>query len=328
MNAAAAQRSIVIGVDGSSGSRTALRWGLREAERRRAPVLLAHAFGPSLRQLKLGRGDRSTDQGIDSEALQRFHQGAERARLLLGRTGQQARATYPLLDVQTVAINERSGQGLVDCSRSADLLVVGTHGAGSFAAVVVGSTVMSVASRATCTVVAVPPPAGPHNDGHGIVVGVDPGAGHEAVLARAFAEAQLRHEALTVVHAVAGPSGTTAGTPTTGPASFLSLVAPLDDLTAELAARADALATVLAPWQARYPMVVVRRRVVHNHPPRALAAEAHGARLLVVGSRANGRRTHPLGSVSHAVLHLTTCPVAVVHPAIDLAIADRTVAAT
>ena len=56
MCAAATHRSIVIGVDGSSGSRTALRWGLREAERRRVPVLVAHAFGPSLRELKLGRG--------------------------------------------------------------------------------------------------------------------------------------------------------------------------------------------------------------------------------------------------------------------------------
>jgi nucleotide-binding universal stress UspA family protein len=325
MSTPAAHRTIVIGLDGSAGSRTALSWGLREAERRRVPVLLAHAFGPSLRELRLGH---RSSRAVDREALQRFHEGAEAARILLSRTGEQARATHPMLDLETVAINERAGKGLVECSRSADLLVVGTHGAGSFAAVVVGSTVMSVASRAACTVVAVPPPTGPASGGRGIVVGVDPGAGHDAVLARAFAEADLLHEPLTAVHAVARPSGRATCIPTTALATVLPLPAPFGDITTEPTAQAAALAAVLAPWQARYPRVTVRWRVVHNHAPRALAAEAHGARLLVVGSRANGRRSHPLGSVSHAVLHLASCPVAVVHPAIDLVAADRVVAHT
>jgi nucleotide-binding universal stress UspA family protein len=295
--------TIVIGVDGSAGSRAALRWGLREAERRRVPVLIAHTFGPSLRDLHLGRGqDGPTD-------LRRFHEGAERARTLLGRAGQQARASFPLLDIETVAINERPSLGLVEVSRRADLLVVGTHGAGSFAAVLVGSTVMSVASRSYCTVVAVPAPTGDAATRRGVVVGVDLRTESDAVLDRAFAEAHRHREPLTALHAWCETAA--GGGPT--------LVTNRLDVSNEIAVRQAALASVLAPWQERYPDLDVRHHVVAGHPPRALAAAAHHARLLVVGCRSTGRgQTRPLGTVSHAVLHLTGCPVAVVHPTVDL----------
>lgn len=313
MDPAGATRTIVIGVDGSPGSRSALRWGLREAERRRAPVLLAHSFGPSLRDLK-------RHGTVDPAELRRFHAGAERARALLTRTGAQARATYPLLDVETVAVNERPGAGLVACSRRADLLVLGTHGAASFAAVTVGSTLTHVASHATCTVVAVPPPASDEATARGIVVGVDLHGDSEVVLARAFAEAELRHEPLTVVHAATGQTTRTPAVPRPSSPGGGAV-----DVSAATLAALSSLLTLLAPWQARYPKVAVRRHVVHSQPPRALTAEATGSRLLVVGARATSRSRYPLGSVSHAVLHLATCPVAVVHTAIDLSGADRLV---
>ena len=75
-----------------------------------------------------------------------------------------------------------------------------------------------------------------------------------------------------------------------------------------------ALAESMAGWAEKYPDVEVSRRLVHEHPVRALAAAAKDARLLVVGCRGRGAlRTMLLGSVSHGVLHLATCPVAVVH---------------
>jgi nucleotide-binding universal stress UspA family protein len=305
---AAAASTVVIGVDGSGGSRAALRWGLREAERRRVPVLIAHTFGPSLRDLTIGRNDAGPAD------LRRFHEGAERARTLLARAGQQARASFPLLDVETVAVNERPSLGLVEVSRGADLLVVGTHGAGSFAAVLVGSTVMSVASHAYCTVVAVPAATSDPSLRRGVVVGVDLQPGPTAVLARAFAEAHRHHEPVNALHVWATPPSP----------SLETSAAHRLDVASHLAERSAELADVLAPWRERYPTVVVHDQVVAGHPPRALAAAAQHARLLVVGCRTTGRgRTRPLGAVSHAVLHLSGCPVAVVHPAIDLTGAGR-----
>jgi nucleotide-binding universal stress UspA family protein len=74
------------------------------------------------------------------------------------------------------------------------------------------------------------------------------------------------------------------------------------------------LAESLAGWSERYPDVSVYRRVVNDHPVRALSAAADGAELLVVGCRGlNAIRSMLLGSVSHGVLHLSSCPVAVVH---------------
>ena len=78
--------------------------------------------------------------------------------------------------------------------------------------------------------------------------------------------------------------------------------------------RADAwLAESLAGWQEKYPDVLVRSGVVREHPAAGLVAEAASAQLLVVGNR--GRHALAgtlLGSVSQAVLHHATCPVAVV----------------
>jgi nucleotide-binding universal stress UspA family protein len=79
-----------------------------------------------------------------------------------------------------------------------------------------------------------------------------------------------------------------------------------------------ALAESLAGWSEKYPDVEVDRRVVLGQPVQTLVDAADGAQLLVVGSRGRGAvRSALLGSVSHGVAHLATCPVAVVHTAED-----------
>jgi nucleotide-binding universal stress UspA family protein len=73
------------------------------------------------------------------------------------------------------------------------------------------------------------------------------------------------------------------------------------------------LAESLAEHTARYPDVRVTRLVGFEPPARALAAQADGAALLVVGSHGRGAlRSALLGSVSHAMIYHAPCPVAVV----------------
>ena len=51
---ASTARAVVIGVDGSPGSESALRWGLDLATREHAPVRLVHAFEPSMHDMRIG----------------------------------------------------------------------------------------------------------------------------------------------------------------------------------------------------------------------------------------------------------------------------------
>jgi nucleotide-binding universal stress UspA family protein len=75
------------------------------------------------------------------------------------------------------------------------------------------------------------------------------------------------------------------------------------------------LAERLAGWGGKYPDVEVRRVVVRDRPAHALIeqATATAAQLVVVGSHGRGSAAGlVLGSVSHAVLHHSPCPVAIV----------------
>jgi nucleotide-binding universal stress UspA family protein len=64
-------------------------------------------------------------------------------------------------------------------------------------------------------------------------------------------------------------------------------------------------------WPDRFPTVPVRRVVEHDRPAAALIAAALTAELLVVGHRQRGLLDR-LGSVAHAVVHRSVCPVLVV----------------
>ena len=62
------------------------------------------------------------------------------------------------------------------------------------------------------------------------------------------------------------------------------------------------------------PGVTLTQEVVEGHAAQVLLDAVTGSDLLVVGSRGHGGFAGALlGSISHGVLHLADCPVAVVH---------------
>ena len=66
--------------------------------------------------------------------------------------------------------------------------------------------------------------------------------------------------------------------------------------------------------------------VIAGAPAKAIAdvAAARKADEIVVGSRGHGRARALLGSVSHELIHLATCPVTVIpERAVDATAADR-----
>jgi nucleotide-binding universal stress UspA family protein len=136
---------IVVGVDGSDSSVEALRWAARQAVLGGdgvtaiavwnwptsfgwAPAYPSE-FSPS------GDADRVLREAIDA-----------------------VRPEFPTLEIRTRVVEGRAAQVLVQLSRDADLLVVGSRGHGEFAGMLIGSVSEHCVTSAACPVVVVRPP--------------------------------------------------------------------------------------------------------------------------------------------------------------------------
>jgi nucleotide-binding universal stress UspA family protein len=175
--------------------------------------------------------------------------------------------------------------------------VVGERGLGGVARLVVGSVSVGVSGHALCPVVVVR--GAPAREGP-VVVGVDGTGAAEAAVGFAYEEAALRRAPLLAVHAWRD-----------GPAE----PAPVPDRAAVEERGRAVLAERLAGWGAKYPDVEVVRLVAREAAADLLVEQSAGAALVVVGSRGRGALTGlVLGSVGHALLHRSGCPVAVLRP--------------
>lgn len=142
---------IVVGVDNSPGAKAALRFALDEARLRHATLRAVHAwqFG------YIGApGIEATSTMLGAE-LDDVRRGAEAA---LERTLREA-----IPDTGDVGLERRVVEGaaapvLIDESRGADLLVVGSRGLGGFRGLLLGSVGQQCAHHAACPVVIVPHP--------------------------------------------------------------------------------------------------------------------------------------------------------------------------
>jgi nucleotide-binding universal stress UspA family protein len=285
-------RTVIIGHDGSRGADSAMAWGLQHARRRRAPVRVVRAFDAEMYQYGL--------TGLSLSVIDDMRAAADRD---LRAMREQARAAYPDLEIDAELRIDSATTMLVQLSEHAETVVVGSHGASATHLQLSGSTAMYVATHATCPVVAVPPERAA--DAEGVVVGVDGSPAAEAALGYAFEQAEELREPLTVVHAWIDPiTLTTLGAAMPVVPDPMSYARDQDTMLTEL----------LAGWGDKHPEVVVHRRVEHDHVVKGLVRASTGAALLVVGCRGRGAlASRLLGSVSHGVLHLASCPVAVVH---------------
>jgi nucleotide-binding universal stress UspA family protein len=137
-----------------------------------------------------------------------------------------------------------------------------------------------------------------------IVVGVDGSASSIAALNWALDEAELRG---VDVHAVMAWQSPVVYNPPNIMAVGMTVSG--DDLAAAAASEVSRLAT-----EARQDRkATITAEAVEGHPAEALLSSAHGASLLVVGSRGHGGFVGALlGSVSHHVVAHAKCPVVVI----------------
>jgi nucleotide-binding universal stress UspA family protein len=137
---------IVVGVDQSEGAKAALRFALEEARLRQAKLRVVHAwqFG------YIGAPGFEGSLPAVGGDLAEFHEAAEAA----------LDETLRGVVADGVAIERRVDQGaaasvLIEESRDADVLIVGSRGHGGFAQLLLGSVSQQCALHALCPVVIV-----------------------------------------------------------------------------------------------------------------------------------------------------------------------------
>ncbi|MET9885639.1 universal stress protein [Streptomyces sp. NPDC006430] len=281
---------VTVGVDGSPESRTAARWGAREAALRSVPLRLVHAVdwpvSPAMPRPDRAAADRWADE-------------------VLAEAAQELRLLHPKLDLTTRCLSGRPAAALAAEALDAGLLVLGSRGLGGLTGFLVGSVGMSTLAATETPAVLVrnaPDPYGPGPDASGeVVVGVDIHEAADRVLAFAFEEASRHDRALRAVHGWQLPA-------TYAYASF-----DPDDVREIGASVTQMLDDMLLPWRRKFPEVSVTTQALMGSAGRQLVQAATGADLVVVGRRV---RRSPLGAhlgaVAHAVLHHSAVPVAVV----------------
>lgn len=138
---------IVVGIDGSSHSAHALEWAIKEGAVQHAgvSVIIVHSVPASP-----WTGNPYILDGEPGD-LEKLRQHAE----------EMTQKATSQLDVQPASVSVYATTGypaqeLIDASRDADLVVVGSRGAGGFAQMIMGSVSSQVVQHAHCPVVVVP----------------------------------------------------------------------------------------------------------------------------------------------------------------------------
>jgi nucleotide-binding universal stress UspA family protein len=138
-------QTIVVGVDGSPGSRKALTWAAAEAAEHRADLVVVNVWEHTLLP---PAGSISVSERYVPDPSQRT--ADDLLQVIKEELGEE-----PTVLVRPVVKQGTPAKVLIDESSGADLLVVGQRGHGGFAGLVLGSVSQHVSAYAKCTVTVV-----------------------------------------------------------------------------------------------------------------------------------------------------------------------------
>jgi nucleotide-binding universal stress UspA family protein len=303
---------ILVGVDGSKGSRRALQWALDEARIRRSQVSAVLVWQSPYEF----PGDFEFFSPVDDAKL------AERARARLSAAIDDiagARAS----EIEAVVLEGDPARVLCARAEKADLLVVGSRGRGLFARLTLGSVSSKCAHHSPGPVAIVP--LSDRNDSAlgapvgRIVVGVDGSPGSLRALRWALEEGAARR---AVVRAVTVWRGVRVGEDTELELHDFSTLAHYEERRARMARMRleDAIDEAVAGSSLAAGPGAIETVAVEGDAAETLCRDAEEADLLVVGARGRGTFAElSLGSVSAKCAHHSPCPVVIVSAARDRA---------
>ena len=139
---------IVVGVDHSEGAKAALRFALEEATLRQATLRVVHAWQFAY----IGATGFEGSYPALGGDIKELRDLAERD---LDATLQEAIPETGAIEIERRVVEDRPAAALVDESRGADMIVVGSRGHGGFGGLLLGSVSQQVAHHAACPVVIV-----------------------------------------------------------------------------------------------------------------------------------------------------------------------------
>jgi nucleotide-binding universal stress UspA family protein len=175
-------KPIIVGIDGSQAAIAAALWGVDEAIGRAVPLRLISVI-------------KQTHPSPDDYARDLHH-----AETSLRQAQSAVEASGNLVKIETEIPRGPAGPVLVEASRDAEMICVGSVGIGHYARSILGSTATELAENAHCPVAVLrteseqPPP-----DVSWIVVRMTDAPGNDAVVKYAAWEAELRRAPMLVL---------------------------------------------------------------------------------------------------------------------------------
>lgn len=282
---------IIVGVDGSPASDSAVRWAAHDAAMRGVPLTLTHVENPAA---------PTWSQAPILEQLKGWQEAEGRSILANARKiAQDTVGEKAEVPINAELLFSATVPTLIELSQDAELIIAGTDGRGALTRGLLGSVSSGLVRHARCPVAVIHEeqssrsrPAQAH-----VLVGIDGSPNSELATKIAFHEASLRHVGLIALHAWSNRE-------------LIEL--PGIDWSQIKAEEERLLAEALAGSQERYPDVNVTKLLVCDPPARALVEASDSAQLVVVGSHGRHLASRMvLGSVSNAVVQSVRTPVIV-----------------
>jgi nucleotide-binding universal stress UspA family protein len=278
---------IVAGFDGSEVATAAARWAADEAQRRGASLSVVTCFTVPV----------MTDEGVADAVfgVRRLDVLYESFQRRVDEVVDELRPSHPGVSITGCAVHGRARARLVECSRHADVIVLGSSGTGGSPMSNLGSLAHALMSKSACPIVLVPGlrpmPAQPE-----IVATVDVSPDWRAVVDWACDEADILGARLTILRGCSTPCADE------DVVSEACDIGRVDEATMLDRAVERAIARTGGD---------VAGRLVEGHTVAKTAACAFAADLVVAGPPPLHRLV-PTSTLADVLVAHATCPVVIV----------------
>jgi nucleotide-binding universal stress UspA family protein len=265
--------SVVVGIDGSQAAIQAAEWAADEAVMREVPLRLVQIIPEQVEPAPLA--------SVGNVRMER-----EYAETALRMAGAAVEAAGKPVKVETAILQGDPAARLIEESRNAEMICVGSVGIGRFARALLGSTAAELAEAAHCPVAIIRTRQNQlKSDGDLIVVAVNEAPDNDDVVEQAMQEAQLRHAPVLALGVVRKDTGDMPG---------------------------DEMDRRVQCWGRRYPGVNVYPGATRADIADFLAVLDKRIELAVIGSTDADQVTRLIGPHQHPILGHAECSVLIV----------------